>query len=80
MLVKPTCSMICLWEIIENVGKTNNFHDFRETSKAGAIVLRVMEMVVLVFMLLNQRADLGTGGGYHIHIYMYVQVYIHMLV
>ena len=62
--------------------------DFRETWKAGAIVLRVMEMVgnvgktnifhcgpppsgtqVLVFMLLNRRADLGTGGGYHIYIY-----------
>ena len=83
--------MICLWEIIENVGKTNNFHDFRETSKAGAIVLRVMEIVgnvgktniyhcgpppsgtqVLVFMLLNRRADLGTGGGVpYIYIYIY---------
>ena len=72
--------------------------DFRETWKAGVIVLRVMEMVgnvgktnifhygpppsgtqVLVFMLLNRRADLGTGGGgYHIYIYISYTRYIYI--
>ena len=56
MLVKPTFSMICLWEIIENVGKTNIFHDWL-TENVGktnnsnnfhefrAIVPKILEIV-----------------------------------
>ena len=79
MLVKPIISMIfekpreagaVVWtimEIVGNVGKTNIFHCGPPPSGTQ----------VLVFMLLNRRADLGTGGGGGtIYIYIYIHNYM----
>ena len=62
MLVKPTFSMICLWEIMENIGKTNNFH----------------RLPLVFMLLRDKSRPRYRGGGVpYIYIYIYICIYIH---